>query len=138
MKLVAAAIGLQACLTVSLLTAQQQQAPQQQTITFDTIAAQVAGGSVTLSAKATSGLPVSFASSTPAVCTVSGTTATLLSAGPCTIQASQAGNTQYAAAPPVPVKFTVDPIPQTITFTAIPAQVVGDRKSTRLNSSHLV
>src|ERR1022692_2391870 len=30
MKLVAAAIGLQACLTVSLLTAQQQQ-PQQQT-----------------------------------------------------------------------------------------------------------
>src|ERR1022692_680917 len=28
MKLVAAAIGLQACLTVSLLTAQQQQAPQ--------------------------------------------------------------------------------------------------------------
>jgi hypothetical protein len=125
MKLVAAAIGLQACLTVSLLTAQQQQAPQQQTITFDTIAAQVAGGSVTLSAKATSGLPVSFASSTPAVCTVSGTTATLLSAGTCTIQASQAGNTQYAAAPPVPVKFTVDPISQTITFTAIPAQVVG-------------
>src|ERR1039457_245934 len=112
MKLVAAAIGLQACLTVSLLTAQQQQAPQQQTITFDTIAAQVAGGSVTLSAKATSGLPVSFASSTPAVCAVSGTPATLISAGTCIVQASQAGTPKYAV---------VTPASQSIATAAQPA-----------------
>src|ERR1017187_6752200 len=93
MKSAAVIFGLQACLTVSLLTAQQQQ-----TITFDTIAAQVAGGSVTLSAKATSGLPVFFASSPPAVCTVSLATAKLVAAGTCTIQASQAGNAQYASA----------------------------------------
>src|ERR1017187_1872528 len=95
MKRVVVVIGLQACLTLSLLTAQ---ASQQQTIAFDTIAAQVAGGSVKLSAKANSGLPVIFASSTPAVCTVSRATAKLVAAGTCTIQASQAGNAQYASA----------------------------------------
>jgi hypothetical protein len=102
MKRAAVIFGLQACLTVSLLTAQQQQ-----TITFDTIAAQVVGGSIKLSAKATSGLPVIFASSTPAVCTVSLATAKLVAAGTCTIQVSQAGNTQYAAAAPVSQGFAV-------------------------------
>jgi hypothetical protein len=41
------------------------------------------------------------------VCTVSGTTATFLAAGTCTITASQAGNSTYAAATPVSQSFTV-------------------------------
>ena len=45
--------------------------------------------------------PVSFASTTSTVCTVSGTTVTLVAVGPCTIHATQAGNATYAAATPV-------------------------------------
>ena len=56
---------------------------------------------------ASSGLTVVFASTTSAVCTVSGTTVTLISAGACTIQATQAGNTNYAAATPVSQSFQV-------------------------------
>ena len=61
-----------------------------------------------MSATASSGLPVSFTSTTLTVCTVSGATVTLLSKGNCTIQASQVGNTSYAAAPSVSQTFTVD------------------------------
>jgi sugar lactone lactonase YvrE len=81
--------------------------PASQTITFPAIAAQTVGASVSLSATATSGLAVSFASTTPTVCSVSGATAKMLAAGTCTIQASQAGNANYAAATPVSVSFSV-------------------------------
>ena len=57
------------------------------------------GTPVTLQATASSGLPVSFRSATPLVCTVSGTIVTTVAAGVCTITASQAGNTEFAAAP---------------------------------------
>jgi sugar lactone lactonase YvrE len=96
-----------------------------QTITFGAIAAQSVGGSVALSATATSGLPVSFTSTTPAVCTVSGTTASLIATGACTIQATQAGNGSYSAAAPVSQSFAVNANSQTITFGAIAAQTVG-------------
>ena len=80
-----------------------------QTITFNPIPTQTQGTTVNLSAAATasSGLPVSFTSSTTAVCTVSGTTANLIAGGTCTIQASQAGNGAYLAATPVSQSFTV-------------------------------
>jgi hypothetical protein len=78
-----------------------------QTITFNAIAAQTVGATVSLSASASSGLPVSFASLTPAVCTVTGTTASMVAAGTCSIQASQSGNADYLAASPVTQSFTV-------------------------------
>jgi sugar lactone lactonase YvrE len=78
-----------------------------QTITFGAIANQVVGNSLTLSASASSGLTVSFASLTTPVCTVSGTTATLVGTGTCTIQASQPGSAVYAAATPVSQSFSV-------------------------------
>ena len=62
-----------------------------QTITFNAIPSQVQGKPLTLSASASSGMLVSFTSSTPTICAVSGTTATLVSPGTCTIVASQAG-----------------------------------------------
>ena len=62
---------------------------------------------VTISATASSGLPVSFASTTAPVCTVSGNTVTIASAGTCSITASQAGNTNFSAANPVTQRFTV-------------------------------
>jgi hypothetical protein len=78
-----------------------------QTITFPTIASQVAGANVTLSATANSGLAVSFTSATTSVCTVTGTTATMVTAGTCVIHATQTGNTTYSAAPLVSQSFAV-------------------------------
>ena len=80
---------------------------QTQTLTFNGIAGQLAAASVTLSATASSGLPVSFISSTPAVCSVSGGVASLLTAGTCSIVASQSGNASYSAAAPVTQSFSV-------------------------------
>ena len=59
----------------------------------------------TVSATATSGLPVSFAAS--GQCMVSGNTVTITAAGSCTITASQAGNSNYNAAPNVPQTFSI-------------------------------
>lgn len=59
------------------------------------------GSTLALKATATSGLPVSFASTTAKICTVVKTTASLLAAGNCTIHATQAGNAVYGPAPPV-------------------------------------
>jgi len=78
-----------------------------QTITFAAIATQTVGASIALNATASSGLPVSFASTDTVVCAVSGAMATLNAAGTCTIQASQAGNSTYAAATTVTQSFTV-------------------------------
>lgn len=78
-----------------------------QTITFNPIPNQVQGTKLTLTASASSGLPVTFTSLTTGVCTVSGNTATLTNPGTCTIQASQPGNSVYAAATPVSQSFTV-------------------------------
>jgi hypothetical protein len=96
-----------------------------QTITFNPIPAQTVGTPLTLTATATSGLAVSFASTTTSICTVSATTATFLSAGTCSIQATQPGNATYAAAAPVAQSFTVNPTPVTaptsLTYSANPA-----------------
>jgi hypothetical protein len=89
-----------------------------QTITFGAIATQTVGTPLTLTASASSGLTVSFASQTPMICTVSGTTASLLAAGFCTIAASQAGNAVYAPAPGVSQTFTV-------TAAVVPGFTVG-------------
>ena len=64
---------------------------------------------------------MSFASIAPAVCTVSGTTVTLVAVGICTIQATQRGNADYAAAPPLYRGFHVQET-QTITFGTLANQ----------------
>ncbi len=63
---------------------------------------------------------MSFTSLTSGICSVSGTTASLLAAGTCTIQASQAGNANFAAATPVSQSFTVKGL-QAIGFSPIPS-----------------
>jgi hypothetical protein len=78
-----------------------------QTINFPTIASQIVGANVTLSATASSGLTVSFASATGTVCSVTGSTATMLTAGTCVIHATQGGNSVYSAAPLVSQSFKV-------------------------------
>jgi hypothetical protein len=100
-----------------------------QTITFNTPGTQTVGTPLTLSATASSGLAVSFASQTTSVCTISSNASTFITTfaatGTCSIQASQAGNGTFAAATPVSRSFTVNAEPQTITFNAPGTQTVG-------------
>ena len=63
---------------------------------------------IPISATATSGLGVVFTSTTPSVCTVSGTNVTMVTAGGCTIAANQAGNANFNAAPQVTQSFTIN------------------------------
>ena len=81
---------------------------ESQTITFGALGNVPFGTApFAISANASSGLVVIFASTTPPVCTVSGAVATIVAAGTCSIKASQAGNGTYAAAVPVTQTFTV-------------------------------
>jgi mono/diheme cytochrome c family protein len=74
-------------------------------------------------ATASSGLPVTHTSTTPAVCTVADTTVTVLEVGTCTIEASQAGNANYQQAVEVSQTLTIVPADQVITFASTqPAQ----------------
>ncbi len=91
--------------------------PAAQTITFNnpgSVALPL--GNVTLAATASSGLAISFASSTIASCTVTGNTLTPVALGTCSITANQAGNSIYSSATPVTQTFGVTLIPQSISF----------------------
>jgi hypothetical protein len=52
---------------------------------------------------------VAYSASPGSVCTVSGSSITLVATGPCSITASQSGNSTYGPATPVVQSFTVDP-----------------------------
>ena len=78
-----------------------------QTIDFPALSDVGPIGMVSLFATASSGLPVGYSSTTPTVCTVSGSVVTPKTAGTCTIQATQSGNADYNAAAPVGRSFTV-------------------------------
>jgi hypothetical protein len=96
-----------------------------QTITFAPLANKAYGDAdFALSASASSGLAVSFAAS--GSCTVSGASVHLTGAGSCTITASQAGNSNYNAAPDVPRTFSIGKADQTITFAALGNKTYGD------------
>lgn len=80
-------------------------------------------GPQTLVATATSGLPVTFSSGTPSICTVSGDQMTLVSAGECMILAAQDGGTaddgvKWARADTVSHLFQVLKHPQTVALEA--------------------
>ena len=104
-----------------------------QTITFTSTApagATVGGPTYTVTATASSGLAVTFTidASAASVCSVSGSTVSFTGVGTCVIDANQAGNANYNAAPQVQQSFAVGMGSQTITFTSTPpsnAQVAG-------------
>ncbi|MDP2266738.1 MAG: S8 family serine peptidase [Thiobacillus sp.] len=82
--------------------------PLAQTISFPAIADRTLGTApFNVTATASSGLPVSIASLTPTVCSISGNTVTLLTVGLCTLEATQPGDNQYSAAPSVMQTFSV-------------------------------
>lgn len=82
-----------------------------QSITFGNPGAQNFGTSPTVSATASSSLVPTFSSSTTGVCTItSGGTLTFVTVGSCTIDADQAGNGVWNAAPTVTQTFTVNAV----------------------------
>jgi alpha-tubulin suppressor-like RCC1 family protein len=74
--------------------------PASQTITFGAAPTVYVDTVGTLSATASSGLPVSFFSNSPSICSVSGSTVAGLAVGSCTVTATQAGDDLYAPATP--------------------------------------
>lgn len=79
-----------------------------QTIAFADPGTHSVDESLTLTAAATSGLAVSFSSSTSSVCTITtGGALSFLSTGICTITANQSGSAAYQAAPAVVRSFIV-------------------------------
>ena len=93
-----------------------------QTITFPAIPPQTYGvGSIALNAIASSGLPVSYAvTSGPATVSNTGPYSNVLivtGVGSVSVQATQVGNAQFAAAVPVSQTFTVSQAVPAVTFT---------------------
>ncbi len=95
-----------------------------QTITFTSTApagAKVGGPSYTVTATATSGLTVTFTidASASSVCTIAGgSTVSFIGVGTCVIDADQAGDGSWNAAPQVQQTFSVATGDQTISFTS--------------------
>ena len=81
--------------------------PTSQTISFGAAPSVSVNTSGTLSATASSGLPVTFSSQTTSTCTVLGSTVTGAAPGTCTVAADQTGNSTYAPATEVTQTFTV-------------------------------
>jgi len=78
-----------------------------------------------VTATASSGLPVTFTSTTTSVCSVAGSTVTILAVGTCTITASQAGNGTFPAAASVTQNFNVTAAWQIINFPALNNVALG-------------
>ena len=95
-----------------------------QTITFANPGTQTLGTALTLIASASSGLTVTFTSSTPGVCSVTpGGVVTYTSTGTCAVNADQAGNGFYLAANTANQSFTVNPPPSGVLTFATPTSV---------------
>jgi hypothetical protein len=96
-----------------------------QSITFNSTPpgnATVGGPQYTVAAEASSKLAVSFSidPSSSSVCTISGATVSFVGSGTCTIDANQAGNGEYEAAPQAQQSFQVAKKAQTSEFTSVP------------------
>lgn len=73
-----------------------------------------------------SGSPVVYASTTPAVCSVSGATVTMLAAGNCGLTADQAGDGNYQAAAQVALQVNIGQAAPTIEWVADLLKTVGE------------
>jgi alpha-tubulin suppressor-like RCC1 family protein len=82
---------------------------------FDLLPRIVTSPPLEIEGYASSGLVVTYTSTTPAVCTVQATTLTLIGVGTCTINANQTGDIFYEAAPTVTRQFQATLATQSIT-----------------------
>ncbi|WP_290790282.1 MBG domain-containing protein [Flavihumibacter sp. UBA7668] len=99
-----------------------------QTITFTDIPDKIYGDpAFILSAKASSGLPVTLTSSNNAIVAITGTRATIKGTGTVSITATQPGQGNYGAATPVTITFNV---------AKAPLQIKADDKRKLLNADN--
>jgi gliding motility-associated-like protein len=77
-------------------------------------------------ATASSGLTVSYSSGNLSVATIVGGKTHIIGVGNAVITASQAGNSDYNAAPDVQQTLSVNKASQTITFSSLPVKTYGD------------
>jgi hypothetical protein len=94
-----------------------------QTVTYTTLAptaAKVAGATYTPTGTSTSGGTVAFTidSTATTVCSITAGVVSFLTPGTCIVDADQAGNANWSAAPQVSQTFTVAKGDQSITFTS--------------------
>jgi hypothetical protein len=98
-----------------------------QSITFGAPTGKTYGdGDFDPGATASSGLGVSYSSSTSSVCTIASSKIHIVGAGLCSVTASQAGNGVYAAATDVTQTFTVAQKGVTVTAAAGQSKAYGD------------
>jgi len=89
--------------------------PASQTVSFGSLPNHTYGDApFSVSASASSGLPIAFSASLANVCSVTGAQVSILGAGTCTVTASQAGNNDYQSAS-TPQSFTIATAPLTAT-----------------------
>ena len=102
-------------------------APQAQSISFEAAPQLKLYGTATVVATASSGLAVTYSSLTPAVCSVVATSGVVtdLTAGTCTIAATQAGDTHYLPAAEVTVSLVVSPPTDPATAPGAPTGVAA-------------
>ncbi|MCE4558159.1 hypothetical protein [Pelomonas cellulosilytica] len=95
------------------------------------------GGTATLAATASSGLPVGLGSLTPAICTLDAVTGQIrgLSIGDCTIAANQGGNDRFAPAPQATLVVPVTGRAQSLSFDPLPPLIVGDAVTASASAS---
>ncbi len=97
-----------------------------QTINFPVIT--VDRTEITLTALASSGLPVSYVSSNESIASISGNKLSILGKGTVTITASQGGSDNFNAASMVEQIINIDKLPQLVSFEAIPVKSFGNNK----------
>ena len=107
-----------------------------QTITFGSLSDKTFGASdFSISATATSSLPITFASQTTGVCTVSGSSVHIVTAGICTIRASQSGNDTYDSAPNVDRNFTINRATPTLSISNPSIPYNGSQQAVVISNS---
>jgi hypothetical protein len=101
-------------------------APQSINFTSTVPSPAYVGATYAVTATATSGLLVTFSTSTPGMCSVSGGTVIFIAVGTCTVAADQKGDATHLAAPEQTQSITVVQQPQTIAFSSTaPNQPLG-------------
>ena len=95
----------------------------------------LSAGSAPLTASATSALPVSFASATPGICSVAGTSVSFLMGGQCIVTADQPGDAIYAPAPQVVQSFNITSATNIINFSALASPVMQSATPVQLVAS---
>ncbi len=107
----------------------------EQTIEFPALPSKVYGDAdFDLNAVSDSKLPITYTSSDPSIASVTGNKVHIISAGPVTITANQAGSSLYNAAAPKSQSLTIDKRP--ITITALPQEKVYGSDNPILTASY--